>query len=68
MDIDTEYRNQEELYRRIVNQHGHNCFKIEDTGTSYELVNKIFPITIELPTQIVFCLKCMTTWGIYQNR
>jgi len=52
MDIDTEYKNQEELYRRLVNQHGHNCFKIEDTGTSYELVNKIFPITIELPTQI----------------
>ena len=44
METNTEYRNQEELYRRIVEQygrdnHGNQYFEINDTGTSFELIN-----------------------------
>ncbi|MEW5897021.1 MAG: hypothetical protein AB1668_04975 [Nanoarchaeota archaeon] len=58
METDTEYKEQEELYRRIVNQYGRGCIVINDTGTSFELTNTTLQnrehiyVTIELPLVI----------------
>jgi hypothetical protein len=85
MEIDTEYRKQEELYRRIVDKygrdnHGNQYFKINDTGTSFELTNtrlrdcEHIYVTIDLPVSIekgaisqVNMVACLTDFGDQQR-
>ncbi|MBI2666712.1 hypothetical protein HYX13_03815 [Candidatus Woesearchaeota archaeon] len=81
MEIDTEYRNQEGLYRRVVHQYGRDnkgnqYFKMNDTGTSFELINTGLKerghiyVTIELPVAIkegatsqVNMMACLSDFG-----
>lgn len=85
MEIDTEYRNQEELYRRIVGKYGRDSqgnqhFEINDTGTSFELINtrlrdrENIYVGIELPVAIeegatsqVNMMACLTHFSDRQR-
>ena len=85
MEVDTGYKNQEELYRRIVNRYGCNnqgnqYFEINDTGTSFELINtrlresQHIYIGIELPVGIekgatsqVNMVACLSDFSVHQR-